>query len=273
MTNRVIVVLIIVNWLVMMFGLMRDEVVPAVRYARRMARYAKYEQLERLVPESRVDQMGIYVGGRRVGRSTTWYEWSDVDLTVRSETRFDVSSVPLLRALAGFLGGAEMRMAFQFYLIEGRLNSFQARIYVEGAAAPIVRVQGEPFGRELVLRIWQFGELRKERIPFDQRQFLNSALAPSLSFKDLRVGKRWRIMSFNPLTQAVESLRAEVVGRETLTLGGASRPCFEVLIGREGGLQTRSWVTPDGTVLKQEVLGLTFLREQPSAEAMEELLP
>jgi hypothetical protein len=271
MTARITVTLIALAWATMMFGLMRDEVAPAVQYAREIAQYSSNAQLDALYPESRVDQMGIHAGGVRVGQSVTWYERDGDDLTIDSETTFDISALPLLKDIAGIFGGAKMMMEFRVHIMDGNLNEFSTKIRPGRGQMAIITISGRPLGDELHLEIRQFGVTRKERVKFDQRQFLSSALAPSISFKELHVGKQWRIMSLSPITHAIESHPAEVIGKESLPVDGTTYACYIVVVGKEGGMQARTWVTEEGTVVRQEVMGFTFIRENPSEEAMKRL--
>lgn len=263
--------LITATWLTMMFGLARDEIAPAVRHAREIAQSVSYEHLEAVVPESRVDQMGIYVGPQRIGRATTWLKRREDELVIESESVLDFQGAPLFKGLGAALGDRlHCVIRFRASVIAGRLQEFRATVSSPPGSPPDITVDGVPDGSNLVLRIRQFGAVRTETVPFDPRQLLHNAFAPGLSLRDLRVGKKWRLKNLDYLTYTVDSAWAEVVGKETLAWAGEDVEAFVIVVSR-GHYTTRIWARADGTILRQQFMAFNLIREPPSQAALEEL--
>ncbi len=271
MNSKIICTLITVTWAIMMFGLMRDEVIPAVQHARELAQSASYEQLDKLVPESRVDQMGMYIGAQRVGQSTTWIKKHENEITITSETEINFKDAPLLKGARDALGiDLQGVITFRATIIDGRLQEFRTVVYSSFSSKPMVSIHGEPFADVLRLTIRQAGKSRVETVPFDSRQFLNNALAPALSYRNLEVGKRWRVKNLDFFNHTVQSAWAEVIAQETITINGEKHDAFVVLLSRDM-YKARIWVSAEGAILKQQFMAFTFVREDPPEQALKEL--
>ena len=270
MTGKLIITLITASWLVMMYGLVRDEIVPAALRARELAGSASYEQLDKLVPESRVDQMGIFMGQDRIGRSVRWILRDESGLRLKSRTEINLSEGKSLGLISRYFGGLHAVINFSASVFDGRLVEFRSTVHAPPGAPAIVSIEGKPLGEELHLTIRQGTNLRVQKVPFDQRQFLSNSLAPGLSFRALKVGRTWQMKQFDPMSSAVQSVRAEVLGKEELVSDGMAHEVFKVQLTH----QTRKifvWVTSAGEVLKQQLGPFVFINEAPSEEALEEL--
>jgi len=270
MSGKVVVTLITATWLTMMYGLIRDDVVPAVRRAREIARSASYEQLDRLVPESRVDQMGIYMGGDRVGESVRWILKRDPEIVLKSRTEINLAGASSLGLLSRYLGGVHAVIHFRATVFQGRLVEFTSSIAAPPKTPPLVSVEGKPLGDVLQMTIRRRRNTQVQTVPFDQRQFIANSLAPGLSFRDLKVGRKWRMKNFDPLTRSMTTVLAEVVGKEKIVNRGEELEAFKVRL-TQGMRKIRVWVTAAGEVVKQQFGPFTFVREAPSQEALEEL--
>ncbi len=271
MTSRIATVLIAVAWLAMTVGLIRDEVAPALEHAREIAESASYADLDRFVPESSVEQMGIYMGSRRIGTSTTWLRRKEDELVIESETHLNLlSGTGLPTIVPGAGGGVEAMIHFRALVIGSRLIDFRTTVSAPPGSAPAVTVDGAPRGDSLILHIKQFGAERTEVVPFDQRQFLASSMAPGYSYQELEVGRRWRIKALDYFNYSVSSAWAEVTGKERITIQGEEREAFVVEI-EYGTHKVTVWVDESGQLLQQKLLAFTFIREEPSEEALEAL--
>lgn len=270
MTGKFIIMLITVSWLVMMYGLMRDEVIPAALRARAIAMSASYKQLDKLVPESRVDQMGIYLGQNRIGQSVQWIFREESGLQLKSKTEIDLGSVKSSGLISRYFGGVKAVINFSASVFEGRLVQFDSSVNAPPNTPAIVRIHGKPVGEELRLSIYQGGRTRVQTVPFDQRQFLSHSLAPGISFRSLKVGRVWQVKQFDPMSNTVQSMRAEVVAREKLLSEGQEREVFKVLLTHKMR-KIQIWVTASGEVLKQQFGPFVFMHEAPSEDALKEL--
>jgi hypothetical protein len=273
MTGKLICSLITLAWLATMYGLMRDEVAPAIRHACEIAQSASYAQLDKLVPESRVDQMGMYVGAKHIGKSTRWLKRVDDGLIIESLVEINLKEVPVLSVAWGVIGkdmDAEVTIHFRASVIDGCLQRFHGTVRSSRSLHRIASVEGESFDDVLVLTIRTPNGTREETVPFDSREFLSNSLAPALSFRNLEVGRKWRMRNFSMLDYTMQSAWAEVVGKEKLEIAGEIHDAFVVAI-EQGKQNARVWIASDGVILKQQFMCFTFLWEPPSAEVLEAL--
>jgi len=262
--------LISLAWLVMMYGLVRDDVLPTLRRGREITHSASYERLEESVTESRVTQMGIYFGEHRLGQSVSLVKRRGREMTLESETEINLKNAPALQPLTHLLGGGvHGKIRFRAFILDGRLLNFRSQVSCPPGTAPAVVIEGIPLGDRLRLEIRQFGQRRIETVPFDQRQFIHSVMTPTLAVGELAVGKKWLVKELDQMTGSVTGVWAEVLRKETLTLDGMTHEAFVVQLSR-GLLTVQVWVNAEGEVLKQQLMGFTFVREEPSAEFLAE---
>lgn len=270
MTGKLSITLITVSWLVMMYGLMRDEVVPAALRARAIATSASYKQLDKLAPESRVDQMGIYLGQDRIGTSVNWIIREESDLRLKSKTEIDLGGVKPAGLILRYFGGVKAVINFSASVFDGRLVEFHSSINAPPNTPAIVRIHGKPMGEELHLTINQGGNIRVQSVPFDQRQFLSNSLAPGISFRALKVGRVWHVKQFDPMSNTVQNMRAEVISQEQLLIQGQEHEVFKVLLTHKLR-KIQIWVTAAGEIMKQQFGPFIFMQEAPSEDALQEL--
>ncbi len=114
------------------------------------------------------------------------------------------------------------------------------------------------------------GRLRKDRVvitssgvlpyigpssfPYTPHGMVQTGLAPLDRLPGLHVGQKWETHVISPLslTGQVVTGNVEVVGKKIFTWDGNPVTTLEV-VARVGGLTARTWVRPDGLVLRQEV--------------------
>jgi hypothetical protein len=116
-------------------------------------------------------------------------------------------------------------------------------------------------------------------ITFDYkaRGLVQSQFGPLDRLPGLAVGQRWDERMANPFTGQVETVRAEVKRKTVIHWDQAPVTTLEV-VHRSGSLSVRTWVRPDGLVLRQEIptpLVRLVLERQPGkgAPAPPELEP
>jgi len=213
--------LIATSWVTMMAGLVRDDVLPALERAHIVSRSAGYRKWGRGI-RPKATQMGIFFGAERIGQAVTWIKPRESELVIDSRTDLDLSRVTSLQMVTQLFGGSA-RVVLQFHALvfEGRLVGFHSTISTARDMPPVVSVYGTPLGDRLRLVIRHVGETQTQLVPFDQRQFLQSALTPNMAVSDLRVGKKWIVQTFDPTSGTVRPATAEIVRREKLTLGDA----------------------------------------------------
>src|SRR5439155_22886256 len=93
---------------------------------------------------------------------------------------------------------------------------------------------------------------------YQARGVVQSQLGPLDRLPHLHVGQRWDERIASPLSGQVDTVRAEVVGKTVIFWDKSPVTTFEVA-HRSKTLRARTWVRPDGLVLRQEV-SLPLLR-------------
>ena len=267
MLGRVLTVTITLFWLAMMALLAQREIVPNIRFARAASQPTSYHYLESLATEGRVSQMGLYLGKRRIGYTLGRMRMvgDELHLESRTELKLSLSSNP--RSTAG-LGRIDMSTEFLVRVEQGELLGLRLTVSSPPGTPPLAIIEGVPERQSLRLHIRQGDDIRVETIPFDSKQLISSGLAQAFALPKLSVGLRWKIHSLDPISRTVKVSTAEVIGKETVRLHGEDVEAFIIRIPY-GTTETRIWAGPDGDVLKQQVLGFTFLKEEPPSDALE----
>ena len=90
---------------------------------------------------------------------------------------------------------------------------------------------------------------------YQPRSLMQSALGPLDRLPGLHVGQRWETQLVSPLTGRIEKIRAEVTRHRTIQWGKDKNPVktLEIVHQMTPLLSARTWVRPDGLVLRQEV--------------------
>ena len=249
MVRHLVIGGIVVFYLTMMGLLLKRDVVPAWR-AEHQPTYRTAARGENL---PRRTQLGIYLKTQRVGTSRSVTR-RDTDGSLVSEGTVVVEArVPLLHVRSRLDVASRVRVG-----ADGRLRRF----HVSTTAAGIERImEGEVVGSDLIVTTRTGGRAETQTIPFESRDAFAHDLAAMQGLGDLRVGRRWFIQNFNPLTGRHTPGLVEVRRRETITWRGEQVETFLVVSGA-GGMEVRAWVRPDGEVLRQELpIGLTLERE------------
>jgi len=264
--------LISLAWLVMMYGLVRDDVLPTFQRGREITRSASYERLAGQANSTRVTQMGIYFGEARIGQAVACVKKRGNELSIDAETLIDLRRAPAFESVSNLLGAmANGKIRFRALVLDGRLVNFRSTVSSPPGTAPMVSIDGTPLGGTLRLEIRQLGETRVTTVPFDERQFVHSVMAPTLAVGELAVGKKWLVKQLDQMTGSVAAVWAEVLRKETVTIGRRTYEAFVVNLS-SGFFNLLVWVDPDGNVLKQQFLGFTFVREEPSPETLAEMM-
>ena len=292
MLGRALTAGIVVFWLVMMGILALREIVPAWEQELEYARSASYEQLESVALKRPVTQMGIYFGKTRVGRTLSVLTKAGTELRLESRTEIDLRPLPMGSAIgAMFFGAPQVNLHFNARADEGRLTDLALVVRSAPENQPKMRLEGRPVGDQLRVTMTHYGERPAEgftpkvhpeggpaagpgpdtyMVPFDSRQLLTNSLTPAFAFPELEVGRHFYLRTLNPSTGAVQKVRAEVTAKERITIAGKDYDAFRIAIPLPLGVQRGAvWVSAEGEVLRQEILGIVFVREEPPEDALE----
>lgn len=252
---RLIAAAIAVFWAAMMAALVKRELLPAWTSAEPV----DYGSLLSSNEVSRQSRMAIYFRDARIGRvETQVHRTRDGGIELCSNTTLSLAELgpPLLAAVGKVRTGLIIQSGR-----DGGLRRFD--FYVHEPLDVCVRGATEG-GRLRLTTQFEDGQASETLVDYDPRMILANAFSPFLGLHNLRVGKQWRFASLDPLTRQMKVVTVTVTGRETLDLGGEQTDAF-VLTSEYGSLQVRSWVAPDGVVLRMETpYGFSLVREAPS---------
>ncbi len=136
----------------------------------------------------------------------------------------------------------------------GNLRSFDMKVTPVDSGESLFTVQGRLHAG--VMEIVSKGPLpflnQKMSFVYEPRSVVHDALGPLDRLPGLHLGQRWDTRVVNPFTGQVEVVRVEVLRRDLIPWNGEPVSAFEV-VHHSGPLTARTWVRPDGVILRQEV--------------------
>jgi hypothetical protein len=202
---------------------------------------------------------GVYYRGEKIGFTVSQTVPKDDGFEIQEDGRLQMS---LLGATTAATIRTRAEVDAQFTL---RAFSFS----LDPGTGPI-DVRGRLDGRRLTLDITSNGGTRTDVRELDETPALSLNLSRRLAASGLTTGARHRWMVFDPATLRNAPVELEVGRREVVRASGlAPIPAFRVDMAF-AGLNTTSWVTDTGEVVREESpLGLITVRESAdSARAM-----
>jgi hypothetical protein len=136
----------------------------------------------------------------------------------------------------------------------GNLDSFRAAVRLGLDAKDTLVISG--IVRDNDLRVTAQGPLPiltwTRSFPYLPRQMVAHELGPLDRMPNLQVGQRWKSQVVSPLTGRVEEAQIAVERKSIITWDGNPVTTLEV-VTHLPPLSARTWVRPDGLVLRQEV--------------------
>jgi hypothetical protein len=142
------------------------------------------------------------------------------------------------------------------YMVDasGNLQSLQINVTTPSEPTPLFKVDGVV--RNRALEITMFGLLPMlnvtRSIPYEPRGVIQNTLGPLDRPPGLQVGMRWDVRVVNPLTSKADTVRVEVTRKRVIQWNRNPVTTLEV-VQHLSPLTARTWVRPDGVVLRQEV--------------------
>jgi hypothetical protein len=262
--GRILTAAITLFWLAMMGLLVNQEVLPAYLAAREAARAPNYAWLETVAAKPRVEQLGIFLGGARIGQTVHRMSRKDDELRLSNRTDLQLNS---LAAKLLMMGGGGMQFSFKFEatVIEARLAGFQMTVLSPPQSEPLAIVDGTSAGDMLRMRIRQGGHVQNLTTPFDSRQVLSGLFAPSSMPAQLHVGQSWTVNTLGLGNFGIQNGMAKVLRTERIKVEGVLEEAFVIQI-KYGTYDMTVWANSKGEVLQQKFLGFTLVREKPPAE-------
>jgi transglutaminase-like putative cysteine protease len=203
---------------------------------------------------------GVYYRGEKIGFT--------VSQTIRTEEGFELQEDGRLQMmLLGADTAAVLRTrarvdpGFALQSFEFSLDPGTGAVQVTGAVAQPTR-PGAPY--RLTIWVTSGGLTRAEQRDLPEAPVLSQNLSRVLASGGLAAGKRHSMTIFDPATLRNVEVRLEVGRREIVRVADTGVvPAFRVEMEYQG-LQTTSWITDTGDVVKEESpLGLVSVREAP----------
>ncbi len=252
--KRFYAVFVTIFWLIMMGFLFQRDVLPAFVINNPVGYKINLTQ-DCPVRES---WMGIYFKDKRIGFSNSVIS-QDVEDGV-SGYRIDETSLLRLKMLGEkkFIRIKGSSFFSEDYLLKNfsyNLAFGEQRLDVSGAVT----------GRDIRLTMDIGGYKKEEVIRLDQGTLISNTVSPMLLFKKFDTNKEITFDIFNPVTFGTQRARIVNIGKELMEFGGKG---YEVNIFETdiSGIKTKTWMTLDGDILKEEsMLGLTMYKQGPES--------
>jgi hypothetical protein len=148
---------------------------------------------------------------------------------------------------------AELHADLSLDRFEFEIRSGVFRFYARGAAA----------GGKIGIQTETAGHRRTFDVPIGRKVYLTAALLDRLKNEPLSSGDRYTFDVFDPASMALVAVTAEVVGRESLQVAGASVPATRISMALRGMTQT-AWIGADGELLRERgMLGMRLEKAAP----------
>lgn len=250
--------LIVVTWLASMFILIERDVLP--RYI--VGNPPDFKALSLDQTELKTDwQIFVEEGDektRPVGRATNIArKRPDGGFTLESEVRIDACG--LFQGTPFQIGEATHFEFSNTTLIssQGLLDQVRADVRVrELGEKPILNIQAVPDNHGMlevrfsssISPILNF----RQNINYAPRELVRGGLEPIDRLPGLRVGQRWNSQVLQPMTGRPEQIQSSVTGMSRIFWN--NNPVEVFVVEHEAGAFTaKTWVRPDGLVLRQQL--------------------
>jgi transglutaminase-like putative cysteine protease len=233
--------LVVLTWVVCMTVLVHRSyfVASAANLATDLARYGTAAQWR-----------GIYYRGEKIGFTVSQTIPTDEGFELQEDGRLEMT-----------LLGASSPVAIRTTARVDRSFSLRSFDFSLDPGTGAVGVSGTVDGSSLTLSITSGGRTRSEVRTLSEPPALMLSLARHLASVGLREGARHEWTMFDPATMRNAPVRVEVRRRELVRVNDRPLPAFRVDLAF-GGLQTTSWVTDTGEVVREESpLGLLTIAE------------
>jgi hypothetical protein len=233
--------LVVLSWAMCMAVLVHRSyfVASAANLATDLARY-----------ESTAQWRGVYYRGEKIGFTVSQTVPTDDGFELQEDGRLEMT---LLGATSPAAIRTTARVDRTFVL-----KSFDFSL--DPGTGP-VKVSGTVEGATLKLSITSAGRTRTEERTLSEPPALMLSLARHLAGVGLREGARHEWTMFDPATMGNAPVRVAVGRRELVRANDRPLPAFRVELSY-GGLQTTSWVTDTGEVVREESpMGLLTVAE------------
>lgn len=260
MPSRLLSLTILLFWVVAASSLIRRDILPEMGFVRppdlrTIARAEDQAEPARWSVEV-IDNPLAPENRRPVGLATT-SSTRDPDgwVLLTSKVSFDAGG--LLKGTAVSTKGDSQIEVDSSYRIDPSGNLQKLRVVVKSASdsEPVMTIDGQLKNHEIELISRSKFKLlndQKRVFPYEPRSLIQNSLGPFARLPGLQVGQRWETRMVSPMTGSVDSVQVEVARRSVIHWDRNPVTTFEV-IHHMSPLAARTWVRPDGLILRQEV--------------------
>ena len=267
MPSRLVCLALLLYWLVATFGLVSRDLLPELSVGsppdlRTIASAGEGTPPARWSIQV-VDNPKAPESRRSVGQAVTESR-RGLDGWVEMSSRVTFDSGRLLVGLAkgasfsrGRRYGEDQIEFLSTYNIDpsGNLRSFHADVRMPNQPGDLWRIDGRLKNR--TMEIVSQGPLpilnRTMSFDYDPHGVVQSQFGPLDRLPGLHVGQRWDEQVASPLSGRIETVRAEVKQRTLIHWDKSPVRTLEV-VHHSKGLSARTFVRPDGVVLRQELI-------------------
>jgi hypothetical protein len=250
--------LILVYWSIAAFCLLKWDVLPelSMGYPPDLRGIAFASESDRPVRWSiQVVEDAGADNRRTVGEAVTsskrqsdgWYEMS-------SRVEFDAGNL-LRGTILAMRESVPVQVSSRYHVDpSGNLQNFDLLVTSKDFGEELMHVSGKL--REGKMEIVSRGPLpilnRTLSLKYEPRSVVSDILGPLDRLPGLHLGQRWEMHVVNPFSGQVEQVRVEVTRRTVIHWAGNPETTYEVE-QKLSHLRMRTWVRPDGVILRQEV--------------------
>lgn len=194
--------------------------------------------------------MGLYMGDRKVGYSSSSTEPTDSGFTLRDRSVLRLRVLEINQTIHATTT-AETDADFALRSFRVRLDSGVGEFDVDGVVA----------GGVLKVTLRTGSHVDERNFPVAERIFTPSGLRASIVRDGLRAGAERSAPVFDPAAMAAEPLVIRAVGRESIAAQGGSVEVWR-LVESYRGIETVVWVDDAGETLREQgPMGLVAVRE------------
>jgi hypothetical protein len=273
---------IIVFWLVMTGLFISREILPALPALAQPS----YEAYLKSQPKNQSVKMGIYFRDERIGSSRT-----DIEPQADGRTRINNQTAISLPSMMAIMFATDRRnkkkspardpapettpqsapdgarMTFSGYsLVDAK---YKLDSFAFSAQSPFLnyRITGNVQGDIMAVTLSDGLKTSTNYMSYKSDSTISDGLSPFIAMPHLTVGKEWAINYINPFGGSIQTLKARVESRTQIEWQNQMREVYEVALSEAGTgkspLNYTAYITPDGQILKQEILlpGLYLVRE------------
>lgn len=198
----------------------------------------------------REEWLGLYYQGKKIGYNTTTYSLEDGGRHVVQKTYLKLQ----------LMGKGEEATVLTDARLAGdyTLRSFSFNLQSRSGGLKVTGVT-VPGGIDLYVRSGE--SVIPQRIPISSPPRLNLGIEQYLLKKGLSPGKKYLLSFFDPTLRSNVELKVEVEGVEDVVIGGKTRHTVRLKETFQG-MESQSWITEEGEVVKEKSpIGYTSLME------------